>query len=796
MKPVDRCAFGFGKLVLILWALGCLCPYAMGQAQVQGQWKTLSYMMPINPIHASLMHNGQVLVVAGSGNNPPITNYQAAVWDPKAGTITTQSVDYDMFCNGMVVLPDGRPFVLGGTLQYDPFYGSPKTSAYDPNTGNFVDLHSMAHGRWYPTGTTLSDGRIMVFSGLNETSGATNTAVEIYTVGAGWSPQYPAPWTPTLYPRMHLLPDGKVFISGYQPNSYIFDPSTQTWTNSATTNYDSIRTYGSSVLLPLTPANNYDPRVMIFGGGMQGGTATNTTEMIDLSVSSPQWQYSAPMSQARIEMDAVLLPTGKVLALGGSSTDEDSTTASLNADLFDPVAGTMSSAGANAYPRLYHSNALLLPDATVALFGGNPQRGSYEPHIEIYSPAYLFTTNGSPATRPTISSVNPGVIGYGSSFQVATPDATNIASVVLVRAGSVTHASDMDQRLVGLSFTQGSGALTVTGPPNGNIAPPGYYLLFILNNAGVPSVATFVHVSLAPADQPPTGTITGPASDLTIQAGKSVSFSGTGSDPDGTISAYSWVFPGGSPAASSVQNPGSVTFSTPSPLDVNGKPIPYLASLTVTDNAGLNDPSPPIRKITVVPSFTLSATPTSTTVAAGGTGTYTVTLTQGSGFSGTVSFSVTGLPSGATGLFNPSSLTTSGSSTLSISTIASTPPASYTLTITGTSGEASNTATVTLVVGANFTVSVSPKSQTIARGKSGIYTVTLTASPGLTSFSVSGLPPKTTASFNPTSVTSSGSSTLTVHVGPKARTGTSTLTIKATTSEGLVQSTTATLTIQ
>jgi hypothetical protein len=383
--------------------------------------------------------------------------------------------------------------------------------------------------------------------------------------------------------------------------------------------------------------------------------------------------------------------------------------------------------------------------------------------------------------------VNPGVIGYGSSFQVATPDAANIASVVLVRAGSPTHAFDMDQRLVGLSFTQGSGALTVTGPPNGNIAPPGYYLLFLLNTAGVPAVASFVQVSLAPTDQPPKGTIVSPASDLTIQAGKSVSFSGTGSDPDGTVSAYSWVFPGGNPAASSVHNPGSVTFSSPGT---------YVASLTVTDNGGLNDPSPPIRTITVVPSFTLSATPTSTTVAAGGTGTYTVTLTQGNGFSGTVSFSVTGLPSGATGLFNPSSMTTSGSSTLSISTSASTPPGSYTLTITGTSGQASNTATVTLVVGANFTVSVSPKSRTIARGKSGTYTVTLTASPGLTSFSVSGLPQKTTASFNPTSVTSSGSSTLTVHAGPKARTGTSTLTIKATTSEGLVQSTTATLTIQ
>ena len=124
----------------------------------------------------------QVLIVWGSGAYAPNTSYEAAVWDPQAGTITTQPVGWDMFCNGMAVMPDGRPFVLDGTLQYDPFYGSPNTAAYDPNTGNFVELQGMAHGRWYPTVTTLGDGRMMVFSGLNET-GRTNRALEIYTVG-------------------------------------------------------------------------------------------------------------------------------------------------------------------------------------------------------------------------------------------------------------------------------------------------------------------------------------------------------------------------------------------------------------------------------------------------------------------------------------------------------------------------------------------------------------------------------------------------------------------------------------
>ncbi|PYX92249.1 MAG: galactose oxidase, partial [Acidobacteria bacterium] len=156
--------------------------------------------MPINPVHMAPMNNGKVLVVSGSGNVPTNTGYAAALWDPQAGTIITQPLAWDMFCNGMTILPDGRPFVVGGTLQYDPFYGENKTSAYDPASGTFADLQSMAHGRWYPTVTTLGDGRVMTFSGLSDT-GATNTSVEIYSVGSGWSPEYVAPWTPPLYPR-------------------------------------------------------------------------------------------------------------------------------------------------------------------------------------------------------------------------------------------------------------------------------------------------------------------------------------------------------------------------------------------------------------------------------------------------------------------------------------------------------------------------------------------------------------------------------------------------------------------
>jgi Domain of unknown function (DUF1929)/Legume lectin domain/PKD domain/Quinohemoprotein amine dehydrogenase, alpha subunit domain III len=565
-------------------------PAAHGQANVIGTWQTLPTQMPINPIHTALMSNGKILVVSGSGNYPAQTIYNVGVWDPLSNTITTQTQSWDMFCNGMIVLPDGRPFIMGGNLQYDPFFGWNRTSIYNPATGVFVDMENMAHGRWYPTSTVLGDGRVMIFSGLDETGG-TNSQVEIYKVGVGWAAPSNAPWTPPLYPRMHLLPNGKVFYSGSTTQSRTFDPSTNTWSNVlATTNYGGTRTYGSSVLLPLTPANNYAPKVIIFGGG---NPATGTTEIIDLSAATPAWTYGPSMSAPRIEMNATILPNGQVLTVGGSLNDEDVSTASLNADLYDPVANTMSSAGANAVPRLYHSVALLLPDATVWVAGGNPTRGTYEPSVEIYSPAYLFNPDGTPATRPAITTVTPSVIGYGSSFQVQTTDAANIASVVLIKDGAVTHAFNMDQRLVGLTFTVGSGALTVTGPPSGNIAPPGYYLLFLINNAGVPSIAKFVQVSTAPTDLPPTGTITSPATPtITINQGQSVPFAGTGTATTGAITGYSWSIRGGSPATSSMQNPGAVTFST---LGT------FQAALTVTDTAGITDPNPPVVTVTVTP---------------------------------------------------------------------------------------------------------------------------------------------------------------------------------------------------
>ena len=247
------------RIALILVLLGLSGSVLMGQVQTIGQWSTMSQTMPINPVHTALLANGKILVVAGSGNCPaslagcpsgapfgPSNNSGALLFDPVAGTFTQFSVSWDMFCNAISLLPDGRAFINGGTIRYDPFQGSPRSSIFDPATNTFTDAANMAHGRWYPTLTTLGDGRVLTFSGADENSN-TNRAVEIYTPGSVWSQQIIAPFTPDLYPRMHLLPNGKVFASGAIATAYIFDPSTSSFTqNVATTKYGSSRTYGSS----------------------------------------------------------------------------------------------------------------------------------------------------------------------------------------------------------------------------------------------------------------------------------------------------------------------------------------------------------------------------------------------------------------------------------------------------------------------------------------------------------------------------------------------------------------------
>jgi hypothetical protein len=213
--------------------------------------------------------------------------------------------------------------------------------------------------------------------------------------------------------------------------------------------------------------------------------ATRTAEIINLGVASPKWSYAKPMTFPRIHPNMVLLADGTVLTVGGARK-HISTEPVRNAELFNPATGEWSVMAAQAADRAYHSTALLLPDGRVMSAGS--ERSNLPTTAEYYSPPYLFR-----GPRPTIIDA-PASISYGQSFSVTTLDAPDIARVALVRLGSTTHATSFDQRYVDLRFTRATGELQVSSPASGNLAPPGPYMLFVLNTEGVPAVAEIVQV--------------------------------------------------------------------------------------------------------------------------------------------------------------------------------------------------------------------------------------------------------------------------------------------------------------
>src|SRR5262249_51312793 len=258
----------FTALVLIalthLSAVAQTCPDNV--PHITGTWTVLPYQMPINPISANLLPNGKVLIVAGDeqdryNNTEGAESYRGAVWDPSGNdetSISVHNLTYDVFCSGTATLFDGRSLIVGGTEVANPAHGENRASIFNPVTSQYVQCQNMVDGRWYATATALADGRIMAMSGLNQ-NGGTSRTIEIYDLqraGAGWNPPTSFPFPPPLFPRLELLPGGRVFYTGHgsgasNANAWILDPATGGWTQSATINVN--RRYGSSVLLPLLP---------------------------------------------------------------------------------------------------------------------------------------------------------------------------------------------------------------------------------------------------------------------------------------------------------------------------------------------------------------------------------------------------------------------------------------------------------------------------------------------------------------------------------------------------------------
>jgi hypothetical protein len=441
-------------------------------------------------VHAALLADGDVLFwqwdqPMGSG-----TGSLGVVWNPTTNVITQANYPFklDVFCSGNVQLPNGQILVTGGKDDASGAdAGIVQANLFSGLSEIWTQIPNMNYARWYPTNVELSDGTTLVISGDDQNKNIVlqmeeyNYLTNSWTVlpsSANISPEQ------DYYPRVVLLPSGKLFMGGFYQNTSIFNPTTNTWSPLGKLEWGT-RAYGAMVLLP-------GLQKVIEAGGRKvrtqsDGTATNTVEEIDFSQPNPNWTYIAPMNFARQNENLVLLPDGTVLAVGGGTGGGPFANPVYQPEVYNPTNNTWTLMNPQLGNRTYHSTALLLPDGRVVSAGTNI--GTYNTYYEVFSPSYL-----SSGARPTITSA-PTNVYYNTSFSVSTPNAANISRVALIKLGTTTHATRFDERFVDLTFKAGNGTISAAAPSGGTIAPPGYYMLDLLNSSGVPAVMPILNLS-------------------------------------------------------------------------------------------------------------------------------------------------------------------------------------------------------------------------------------------------------------------------------------------------------------
>jgi hypothetical protein len=472
----------FVGLILTAVALGVLPPVRLTASDpaVVGLWSAV-ISWPAVAVHAHLLKTGKVLTWQYGST--------AAVWNPADFLFASAANPFsDVLCSGHVFLPDGRIIVLGGWQRRTHGLGVTDVGVFDPDTEAWTQAAPMAYQRWYPTATQLPDGRVLVVSGDQNQANDIAAIPEIYDPGTNrWTQIAPAANPIPVYPFMFVLPDGRVLQVGSSEvatSTQALDLSTQTWSV-----VDGNIVDGASAVM-------YAPGKILKAGTAadsgNSGSAAATAYVIDATQPSPAWQQTASMAFPRSFMNLTALPDGNVLVTGGGTDRSSFNTgnAILPAELWSPSTQTFTTMASMKTPRLYHSVALLLPDGRVLVSGGGSDEGVADQlTTEIYLPPYLFK-----GARPSIAAA-PSSVNYGSSFFVNTPDAATIASVSLLAPGSVTHFFNQTQHFVPLSFVASPGGLTISAPPNANVAPTGYYMLFLVNRNGVPSIGAFVNVA-------------------------------------------------------------------------------------------------------------------------------------------------------------------------------------------------------------------------------------------------------------------------------------------------------------
>jgi hypothetical protein len=468
-------------------------------AAERGVWRLLDFGTQVNPVHAALLHTGDVLFFAGSGNDEAklaAQQFRTRVWRYPSPVLEAPDTPIDLFCCGHAFLADGRLLAAGGTLTYDPFRGLRDALVFDPVARTWSAVPSMAGGRWYPSLAPLPDGRIVAVSGLGE-DGNLNVVPEVYSPADDeWAP-LASPGPVPMYGHLVLLADGRILYTGGQyggnngQRPTLWDPATGDAREVPGLTVPDLRNQSASVLLP--PAQ--DQRVMVVGGGAADMhvmvPAVADAAVVDLTQPAPRYQPVAPLHHARMHLCATLLPDRTVLVNGGAMMEESAAMAAFDAEIFDPVTGTWLMGATSRVARLYHSVAVLVPDGRVVTAGSNPARRTEELRIEVYWPPYLFR-----GPRPAITLATTAAVGYGDTLTVTVAGERPLGSLALLRPGATTHSADNEQRLVDVAFTaRDDGQISVHLPGDAALAPPGWYMLFAVDVAGVPSSAAWLQLS-------------------------------------------------------------------------------------------------------------------------------------------------------------------------------------------------------------------------------------------------------------------------------------------------------------
>jgi hypothetical protein len=444
--------------------------------ELVGAWSEI-IAWPEIPIDATLLPTGKVLFWGLNRTGLTTLTY---LWEPTTGHITSiLSPHTNLFCSGHALLPSGDLLATGGH-ELRNGYGSKNSNLFLSHAEGWQRGPDMNAGRWYPSNCVLGNGEILTLGGSYHNGRMTvqNTLGQVYQRDGTWRDLTGVQVNAGNYPWLFLMPDGRVFLAGPRRRPMFIQPDgVGAWTPAPASNYGN-RGSGGAVM--------YEPgKVLIVGGG-----GTNSAEVIDLNLPNPTWRYVDSMLFRRNYMQATLLADGSVLATGGTTASKnDARDAILAAELWDPATEQWRLLSSMSVYRLYHAVALLLPDGRVLVGGGTrPINGVQQPNIQLFSPPYLFQ-----GTRPEVQAA-PEIITYGESFTVDTADAESIAQVTLIRLGSMTHGTNQNQRINHLEFTAQGNELTIEPPAHGNLAPPGHYMLFLINHNGVPSVAPIIQL--------------------------------------------------------------------------------------------------------------------------------------------------------------------------------------------------------------------------------------------------------------------------------------------------------------